>query len=152
MLQKTEREVVRELEQLTEYIKQLHSNLDWIKRKRWNRSLPLEELLFPYITEVTFTPDMLSMAAGGSVTYVDVAVEMSNLQVLEFTDFGAFLEFDTDNHDVALAVWNGSTGKLAVTSVGAGTTSVIVSRRKGTVTPRLPVVPPLTNTISITVT
>jgi hypothetical protein len=113
--------------------------------------MALEELLFPYVTEVTFDPDTPLLTVGTSAE-AGLSVTMSNLQLMEFPDFGSFLEFDTDNHAVATVVWNGSTGKLSVIPVASGTASVTVLRRKGTVTPRLPIVPALTGAIAITVT
>jgi hypothetical protein len=114
-------------------------------------AMALEELLFPYVTEVAFDPATMMLTVGTSAEAV-LSVTMSNLQLMEFPDFGSFLEFDTDNHAVATVVWNGSTGKLSVIPVAPGTASVTVLRRKGTVTPRLPIVPVLTGAISITVT
>ena len=90
MLQKTESEVVRELEQLTEYIKQLHSNLDWIKRKRWNRSLPLEELLFDRWERAK----SLRFGEGSSIYHNSYIYGLDKLKVGKYVWIGPFTIID----------------------------------------------------------
>lgn len=111
----------------------------------------LHELLFPYITTLNYTPTTMVLAAGTSAD-ADLTVVLSNQQVMDFVDFGTFLEWDTDNNAVAKVSWNGSTGKLTVFAIAAGTTNLVTKRRVGTVAPRLPAVPDLVGTIAITVT
>lgn len=45
MHQRTSRPSPQELEELTHQVERLRGGLDQVKRERWNRSLPLEELL-----------------------------------------------------------------------------------------------------------
>ena len=114
--------------------------------------MSLTNILFPYVTSVTYTPPSAAVAVGDTV-YVAVEIAMSNLQEIEANDIWAFLEFKTDDSTIAGMLWNGGTGQLEITGAGVGTTTITVVRKDGTVVPRLPAVPdlivtPLTVTVS----
>jgi len=115
--------------------------------------IDLMELLFPYVSNIVYSPTSVAVAAGGNTVQVDVTPTASNFQLIGNNNLGAFIEWVSEDTAIAQVAWDGSLGKLLITGMAAGTTTVNASRRIGTVAPRRPPVPdivvtPLTVVVS----
>ena len=114
-------------------------------------SARLEDVLWPYVTSVTYDPTSLSLAVDEEAD-VTVYVQASNGCPLEGENFGAFLEFTIDDDTVAeMTVLEG--GALRLRGLQAGSTDIQVARVEGSLAPRLPAAPSLIVTpLTVTVT
>lgn len=114
-------------------------------------SAKLEDVLWPYVTGVTYSPASVAIAVDEEVD-VEVAAQASNGYPLDGADYGAFLEFSiTDDTVAELTVLEG--GALRLRGLQAGSADIQVSRVAGSLAPRLPAAPslivtPLTVTVS----
>jgi len=104
-------------------------------------SAKLEDVLWPYVTGVTYSPPSVAISVDEEVD-VEVAAQASNGYPLEGADYGAFLEFSiTDDTVAELTVLEG--GALRLRGLQAGSTDIQVSRVAGSLAPRLPAAPSL---------
>lgn len=103
----------------------------------------LEDVLFPYVSSVDYDAIDVSLAAGDSEEVL-LAVLGSNDQPIEGKQsLDCLLEFSTLDENIA-TVEISQDGKLVVTAVGAGTTTVVVDRVPDTHAPRRPEIQDLT--------
>jgi hypothetical protein len=108
----------------------------------------LEDILWPYVTGVTYAPTSVSLLVDEEVD-VEVSVEASNGYSMDGGDYGAFLEFSLSDDTVAeMTVVDGT---IKLRGLQAGSTSVQVARVDGSLAPRLPSANPL-NVTPLTVT
>jgi Flp pilus assembly secretin CpaC len=101
-------------------------------------------LLWPFVTEVQFGTDPINIDTSVlEAEEVDITVLASNGQTI--TDLGAIndlLEFSVADDTIAQVVpIDGS--KILVRGLIAGTTTVQVTRKEGTIAPRRPAAPSL---------
>lgn len=94
------------------------------------------ELIYPYVTKVTYDSAAVPVAAGESAT-LDFVTETSNLQPLTLEGVNSLLEFTVDDGAVASVTVTGA-GELTVTGIAAGTATISVARRPLTAAPRRP--------------
>jgi len=99
----------------------------------------LEDVLFPYVSSVTYDPTTVSFVTGDTVE-VTIVVEGSNGRDLSECS-GTFLEFASSDEDVFTVTQ--SANVLTLTAVGVGTGTVEVSRKPDTNAPRAPSTPDL---------
>ena len=98
----------------------------------------LEELLFPYVTTVDYSETDVSVGIDESVL-VDVTGSLSNTRDLSIPDdLVNLLTFTPEDEAIANVVLD-SEGKLKITGLAAGTTTIAVARIPGTAAPRRPV-------------
>lgn len=99
----------------------------------------IHDVLFPYVKSVTYGLPDLTVAAG-SAAEMSVAVLSSGLTDIEGqTELGKFLAFTTGDDGVATVEVTGE-GKLLVTGIAAGATTLEADRVVGTYAPRRPAV------------
>ena len=104
-------------------------------------SAKLEDVLWPYVVGVTYSPTSVSIAVDEEVD-VEVSSQTSNGYQLEAASLGAFLEFSiTDDTVAELTVLEG--GALRLRGLQAGSTDIQVARVEGSLAPRLPAAPSL---------
>lgn len=100
----------------------------------------LEDVLFPYVTGVTYTPDTVSFVTG-DFQEVELAVTSSDGQELDPNVAGAHMEFTSSDEAVVTVCYVG--GKLSLEAIGVGTATIEVARLSGTSAPRSPSTPGL---------
>lgn len=113
-------------------------------------SARLEDILWPYVTGVTYDPTSLSLLVDETAE-VAVTADGSNGYALEGEDVGCLLDFTIDDDTVASL--DVAEGVLIVEGLQAGSTTIQVARKAGTVAPRIPAAPALLVTpLTVTVT
>jgi hypothetical protein len=115
----------------------------------------LVDVLYPYVTTVTFSSVAIALTVGGPGVEVELTVEASNKQEnIEGTEaLASLLVFSTD--ETIATVMLTEDGKLLVSPVAVGSTTIGVARGPGTAAPRSPALPdvvvlPSTPTITVT--
>lgn len=105
--------------------------------------IEVHEVLFPYVTKVTYGSVAISLAVGESVE-LSVAIEASNYQpIAGKASLSALLTFSSSD-PAKMSVDMTSEGKLLITGLAAGSAQVQVERVVGTYAPRRPEVSSLT--------
>lgn len=113
-------------------------------------SARLEDVLWPYVTAVTYDPTSLALLVDEEAE-VTVTAAASNGYALSGSDVNCFLDFTIDDDTVASL--DEGDGVLTIGGLLAGATAVQVARKAGTVVPRLPAAPALNVTpLTVTVT
>jgi hypothetical protein len=92
------------------------------------------EVLYPYVTELTYATDTVAVAIDGAVTLGVTAVASNGQDVSSV--IGDLIEFSVDDEDVALV--EVVDGVLTITGVAAGVVTLSAERITGTVATRLP--------------
>lgn len=113
-------------------------------------SARLEDVLWPYVTGVTYDPTSLAILVDEEAE-VTVTATASNGYALAGSDIDCFLDFTIDDDTVASL--DAGAGVLTIGGLLAGSTDIQVARKAGTVAPRLPSAPALNVTpLTVTVT
>lgn len=105
----------------------------------------LLDVLFPYVASVSYDTDPIDLAVGETVE-VGVTATMSNSIVVDTMEIlEDLLEFSIDDTTVAdvLLREEDNVAELSVYGKLAGSTTIEVERKAGTVAPRVPEVPAL---------
>jgi len=116
--------------------------------------IDIQEILFPYLTSITYSTTALSLAVGESVE-IDLTLASSNLQPIAGSEaLNALLDFSSSD-ETKVTVTVTSEGTLLVTGIAAGSATIQASRVVGSFAPRRPDVPdlallPSTPTITVT--
>ena len=95
----------------------------------------VQDVLFPYVTVVTYATDTINVLVGETVN-VAITAASSNLQNLEGA-LGCLLDFLVVDEAIASLELTAE-GELAITGVAVGATTLTVDRKPGTVAPRRP--------------
>jgi hypothetical protein len=113
-------------------------------------SARLEDVLWPYVVNTVYAPTTAALLVDETVEVI-VTAEGSNGYPIEGANVGCLLDFSIDDDTVAsLEVGE---GVLTLQGLQAGSTTVQVARKAGTVAPRLPDAPALLVTpLTVTVT
>ena len=99
--------------------------------------IAIHEVLFPYLTKVTFPVTAVSVAIGQTAE-LELELEASNYQAISGrAALDALLTVTSSDITKATAVFNDA-GKIQVLGVGAGSASIQVARVVGTFAPRRP--------------
>jgi hypothetical protein len=97
----------------------------------------IHEVLFPYLTKVTFPVTTLSLAVGETAE-LELELEASNLQELSGREvLDALLTVTSSDILKATAAFNDN-GTISVSGVGAGSATIQVARVVGSFAPRRP--------------
>ena len=115
----------------------------------------LVDVLYPYVTSVTFGTATINLTVGGAGVEVELDIAASNKQenVEGATVLSSMLVFTTDQAVATVEITED--GKLYVSPVAVGSTTIAVTRAPGSAAPRRPAVPdvvvlPTTPTIVVT--
>lgn len=106
----------------------------------------LEDVLFPYIADVTLSPSSLTMEVGESESVDVAAVSNIGSEVVGATDF---LTFSSSDEGVATVHMSGD--GIAITAIGSGTATISVVRKGGTYVERFDALEGLTDSVVVTV-
>lgn len=103
----------------------------------------IQDVLFPYIVEVTYVDDPITVEVG-KVEIVDLSIFTSNKQedLSPVTGLIPLLDFETGDEATAVTELNGD-GLVTVIGVAIGATTLEADRVVGSVAPRSPPVPDL---------
>lgn len=109
------------------------------------------DVLYPYVTEVEYSSDTISLAVGETFDLGVTAIGSNLEQIQECAS--TLLDFTLGDESVAAVNWEND--KLVVTALATGSTSLQTTRKPGTFAPRLPtigelVVSPSIPTITVT--
>jgi hypothetical protein len=107
----------------------------------------LEDVLFPYVFDVSFSETSVALLTNFSVD-LNVSALSSDGHYLE--DPFSYLDFESSDGGVATVSVNG--GMLTITAVAPGSATISAARWDGTYAPRMDVLPAFTETIDVTVT
>jgi hypothetical protein len=105
----------------------------------------LEDILFPYVQSVSYTPNPVSVVLG---MFTDVALSItlsSGAALTEVADINNFVVFAVADPSVASAVVI-NPGQLRVNGASAGSTTISATRATGALIPRSPEIPDLVTT------
>lgn len=108
-------------------------------------TVAFEELLFPFVVSVAYAGTPANMAVGDSATVTLTIVASNGQNVVSKAALLQLLEFASSDGGV-LNVVVSDDQKLTLTALAAGSASITVTRRDGTVAPRRPSVPSITVT------
>ena len=100
----------------------------------------IHDVLFPYITQVDYSTGTIDIAVDGTLD-IDATLTSSNLQP-ELEGKGVLvtlLDFTTADETIAIVEITVD-GKLRITGIAAGSTTLDVVRKEGTLAPRRPAV------------
>jgi co-chaperonin GroES (HSP10) len=104
--------------------------------------IDISEVLFPYLTALTYSVPALALAVGESAE-IEVALTSSNYQPVSGTAaLNTLVEFTSSDPAIA-TVAVAATGALLVRAISAGAASIQASRVVGSFAPRRPAVPDL---------
>lgn len=113
-------------------------------------SAAFTDLLFPYVTAVTYASDPIAVSEGETVT-VEFTLTLSNTQeISDVTEVQDLITFSSGDEDVA-GVTLSSENEIEVQGIAAGSTTVEVERVESAVVPSRPalaalvVTPPTVN-------
>lgn len=105
----------------------------------------LEDVLFPYVKQVDYGASPVALTVGQTKT-LTINVHISDgRQLSELAVLGSILEFKASDAAIAKVVFD-KDGLLSITGLKIGSTTVVVSRVKGSFAPRRPVVNAVTAT------
>jgi len=94
----------------------------------------IQDVLFPYVTSVTYGSSAINLLVGETVS---VSLQVVSSDLRDFTDLaGGLLDFSVD--DDTIASFSIVEGELAVTGLAVGATTLSVERKPGTAAPRRP--------------
>jgi hypothetical protein len=104
--------------------------------------IDIQEVLFPYLTSVTYSPSSLTLSVGDSAE-IEVEIAASNSQPISGSAaLNALLEFTSSDTSKATVLVT-SEGKLLVTAIASGAATIQAARVIGSFAPRRPDVPNL---------
>jgi hypothetical protein len=116
--------------------------------------ISIHEVLFPYLTQVTYSTSVVTLAVGESEE-VEVELTASNYQPITSADhLNALVAFTLDDSNKAVVAVTAE-GKLLITAVEVGSATLSVARVDGTSAPRRPeiaalIVSPSVLTVTVT--
>ena len=98
--------------------------------------IEIQEVLYPYVKEITYGSDTITLLVGETVT-VSISGEASNLMELDAGDLNGLVEFLVGDESLA-SIELTEEGELAITGLAAGATTLLAERKPGTAAPRRP--------------
>lgn len=101
-------------------------------------SAEFRNVVWPFVTQVLFDIDPINLVANGDSVEVELTVNASNgQQLVGYDALNTLLEFTSGDEAIATVTLLDD-NKLLVQGLQAGSTTISVARREGTVAPRRP--------------